>query len=301
MINAWLPRLALTCLIGTVGLGAAEPETRDPAAPLFRALGGRLAWVSADEIELVGDAWAELPLTPFRGGRFFLGMDARTTIVDSEGFTFLLRDVDYAVDFGFKRRAAWLGGGPIGVFLGTRGKELVDADGTFLVTYLGASLQSAAFGQAVTTAHDRPLQWRIAGGPVVGENRISADAVIRGEAHWYPIGKRPAFGIDLRLDGLIEDGALDADLTAGPSFAFATGAGNAMRLFLHYQDSRNPLGIGESVWMAGFQLEESAYAPHIRGGTPGIDGSIALGPADRGRVSGRWMMRFLSPSFADAW
>ena len=73
-----------------------------------------------------------------------------------------------------------------------------------------------------------------------------------------------------------------------------------MRLFLHYQDSRNPLGIGESVWMAGFQLEESAYAPHIRGGTPGIDGSIALGPADRGRVSGRWMMRFLSPSFADA-
>ena len=87
--------------------------------------------------------------------------------------------------------------------------------------------------------------------------------MIRGEAHWYPLGKRRAFGIDLRLDGLVEDGDLDADLTAGPAFAFATGAGNAMRLFLHYQDSRNPLGIGESVWMAGFQLEESAYAPHI--------------------------------------
>ena len=227
MINACLPRVALICLIGTAGLGAAEPEARDPAAPLFRALGGRLAWVSADEIELLGDVWAELPLTPFWGGRLFLGMDTRTTMVGSEGFTFLLRDVDYAVDFGFKRRAAWLGGGPIGLFLGTRGKELVDADGTFLVAYLGASLQSAAFGRAVTAAHDRPLQWRIAGGPVIGENRVSADAVIRGEAHWYPLGKRRAFGIDLRLDGLVEDGDLDADLTAGPAFAFATGGGNA--------------------------------------------------------------------------
>jgi hypothetical protein len=80
----------------------------------------------------------------------------------------------------------------------------------------------------------------------------------------------------------------------GPALVLPVAGARRAKLFLHYLEGENPLGLGHSGLLAGVEYSG-------RGGTglppPEIDGSLAAGGGE-GRLAGLLDLRFLTPRFS---
>jgi hypothetical protein len=242
--------------------------------------GGRLIWDSADELDLLGDLWVDL-VQPVRGEHsLFFALDLRTTIEKATSdLTFKLRDLDYDAHAGWRMGRPWLGGSYFSIFAGERGKANVDDDGWPLVDYIGCGLESDDGNR---------FSWDIAGGAVVRKRGIDADVVVRGAA--AVLFSR--YVAELKADGLIDGGDFLFDISAGPGLIIPTRAGSKMKFFLHYQRSRNPLGIGHDAVLAGYEYAGGATA---FAGPPEIGGVVSLGAGGEERIAARLLLKFLTP------
>jgi len=311
----WLVLAAIIAL--APGTSASEPDPVDEPVPTDRPAGadlrdpvpvlaGRLAWLSADGLDLVADLEGEIPFLVRGTEDFWFDFGLRTAIEDTtSNLDFVVRDIDYFGDIGWRTRGFARGPGALSLFVGQRGKALVDVPGDAWVRYFAVGLESRRYRQPVTTSPGVDLQWRIAAGPVLDDRGIDADLYLRGNARLRfasgrPKGPRRAFAFDLRLDGLVEGGSLNADITFGPGFEIPTDDGRRILLFAHYQISENPLGIGEDAWLVGLE-----YAEGLRGSDEvsssrsggDLSGSIAWGAGSDERIAGQLFMRFLTPEF----
>ena len=123
--------------------------------------GGRLMWDSGDELDLIADIWADLPHGLSNGRSLFLSLDLRTAIEKAESdFTFALRDVDYALEVGWRRPLTLFGGARLSLFAGQREKVLVDGVGAAHIRYLAAALESPGL-RAYNPGMRARSAWRI--------------------------------------------------------------------------------------------------------------------------------------------
>lgn len=287
--------LVLTAVTAESGGGGDEREARNTA-------GGRLIWDSSEELDLLGDLWADLPFYVSDRSAVFVGMDTRTAISRATSdFTFIVRDLQYDFTLGWRDYRGWFGGWPVSLFAGQRGKEAVDADGQAYLRYLAFGLQSRSFRRYRSDAARHGLlaasEWRFFLGPVIEQREVQADALVQGEAR-FPLvrfeGNR-SFAFDLGLDGLVDGTRLEADAAAGFSLGLPDPGGRRVLFFAHYQRSRNPLGIGHSAVLLGFEYAQGEAARTNPRGAPKIDGLVAAGIGEDQRLSGQLKLRFLSP------
>jgi len=292
-------RVAAGCL---AALCAAQIEThaaaagREANAPRASA-GGRLMWVFSDDLDLIGDLWADLPLTPAAGGDIVLGIDTRTTIERAlSSFAFALDDLLYDVEVGWRARRS---PGALGfaVSAGQRGRERVDADGQPWVRWIGATLRNT--DGPLLGAHDQDHAPALAGwvtaGVAVEEREVSADAVLRGAAR-ARLWRRLV--LDARLDGLVDGTHLAADFEIGPALDCELTGARRVGFFLRYLHAENPLGAGSSGLLLGFEYEgDTAGRVSAVEQPPAIDGVVGTGGGEDGRLAAQLLLRFTSPRF----
>jgi hypothetical protein len=309
--------IPLTCLLLLAPMVFADEDSQDDKrserpGPM---VGGRLAWVSSDDLDLLGDLWADVP---FRlGPRSSLFVDVATRAVvekTTQELTFLVRDLDYIVDVGWRGPMSWAGDRPISIYVGQQGKERVDADGQPYLRYLGFGIESHGyryfeeqpFCRGADCRHrNRWAEWRFAGGPVTQEREVDGDLVIHGNARFWPGPRRSKwasmFRGDVRVNGFFDGGDFRADVTVGPSLAVPIAGGRRFAVFAHYQWSDNPLGIGTDALLFGIDYAEGAAERPVKQGAPELGGILSAGLGDGGRRYAQMELRFVTPGFARDW
>lgn len=278
-----------------LGRGGDEPPPAErPTA------GGRLAWAVGDDVDLVGDTWVDLPLPVGERDSLFLSLDTRVTLERPSRFTFEVDDLQYALDAGWRERPRWLGGHTLAAFVGQRGRERVDANGQGFVQYAALAFESADFRRFLA----RRFDWKVAFGPVLKDREVEADLMLRARTQLWlgsaGIGPSSAVGLDLEIDGLIEDGSLDADRAFGPRLSVPMGQGRRATLYLHHLTGEHPLGTSRSLWLVGFSFDEGLDGADGSCEAPGVDGQVAVGTGE-GRIGGEFALRLLSPPFGGSW
>jgi len=297
-------------------LGAGERTVAKPVDRQSRpTVGARLMWDSSDELDMLGDLWADVPFRIGDRSSIFVGLFTRTAIEKTTSeLTFLVRDLQYDIDVGWRGAISWTGQRPVSFFLGQRGTERVDAEGQPFLRYLGFGLESRGYRrfeedpfctQLDCSHQNRWAEWLVSGGPVFDEREIEGDFVVQGDARFWAGPRRSRLLSmlrgDVRIDGFYGDGRFRADVAAGPRLEIPISGGRQFSLFAHYQWSRNPLGIGHSAVLAGIDYSEGAGGRAVGLGAPEIDGIVAAGSGDDDRNSGELRLRMLSPAFATFW
>jgi hypothetical protein len=263
-------------------------------------------WDSSEELDLIADIWADLPHALNNGDSLFLNMQFRTAIEKAESdFTFSLRDVDAALELGWRHPISLFGGSRLSLFAGDRAKLLVDADGDSYIAYLGAALESSGF-RSYHPPDDQPRgSWRLALGPVLQDGGVEADFMFAGQGRFRPWPRSSGFAssieLALDLDGLFAEGDLDADISGGPAFALSLPSGNRMSFFVHYQHSRHPLGIGHSAVLAGYEYSGRAGTGYVPPSPPEISGMLAGGLGADEREAARFRLGVRTPPLMNDW
>ncbi len=278
-------RFAIVVLIAAALSSAGSPVIAEEASA-----GGRLAWVLTEELELLGDLWVDLPFRVGPRDEIRFGVDTRTHISRTTGqFAFVVQDLEYNLDLGWHFRRDWLGEFGASLEAGQRGKEFVDADGQPYVRYLGLGLESTG----------TRIDWRLMAGAVLENREVDGDVVVRGDSRLSVPGlswERSSVVFDFRVDGLIDGSSFLADVVVGPRWVFPVGGERSASFYLHYQDSRNPVGVGPDLWLFGFQYDKAPSPPVTGPDSAEVDGLVAAG-AGEGRLAGRLLLRALSPDF----
>jgi len=290
-----LRQLALAAVLFLAGAAdsTAEETAPPPGAHEDRVSArGSLAWIFADDLDLVGELSADLPWRLAPATELFFALGTQTAITGSVGdLTFEVGALNYWTQLGVRRtlpsgRTLWL-------FAGQDGKALVDTDGSAFARYVACGLESAV-------ARGAGLHWRAALGPVLDDSGVSADAWVHTELHWDLVGRRerpaPRFGLDLSLRGLLDGGDLDADLEVGPHYLFEFSGGYRLSLFAHYLDGDDPLGLGTDGVLVGFDYAEGAGGSGSRLQPPDIQGRVGVGAGD-GRAFSNLELDFEYPEF----
>lgn len=260
-------------------------------------------WIFADDLDLLGDLWVDLPVALGPRGEVVLALDTRTTIERSvSALTFALRDLLYDVQVGWRGRRRDPGSLGLEFSVGQRGRERVDADGQPWVRYAGVTLRSSdgPLLACCDPAGARRIEGWVLAGPVLEQQEVRADAVVRGAVRYRPAAARSSFArgfvIDGRLDGLIEGRDLEADFELGPAIEFGLPGRRRFAFFLRYLHAENPLGVGSSGVLAGFEYEGMTIGS-ASARPPAIEGVVAAGGGEDGRRTGQLALRFYSPPF----
>ncbi len=277
-----------------VALVLAVPAYAAEAPPRERATaGGDLAWFQGERLEISGTMRTYLPLAIGPGRGVYLDLDARTSIERVAGdFKFLVEDLDYTVEVGFKQRAARFTRLPLRAFAGQQGTQRVDADGEPFVRYVGGGVASAGYRR-----RDTGLRWRADAGVVLEQRQVRADGLLRGKLDFTSRAGRgfgSGLGFAVEVDGLLDGSDFRGDWRGGPHRRFALGGGVALRLFAHWIESRHPLGLGDSGLTIGLDLRETDNGSRPPGAVPDVGGSLATGGGE-GRLAARLLVRVLSP------
>ena len=260
-------------------------------------------WILADDLDLIGDLWVDLPLVVVGPGDLHVAIDTRTTIERADSsLTFALRDLVYDVEIGWRTRRARTGV-VLGPTLGQRGRERVDADGQPWVRWLGATIGSPGASPLLPfPARRRAVAGWATLGAVFDERETEADAVLRGATRWRPAARKSSWArrwyLDARLDGLVDGTDLEADFEIGPGLDFDVGDRSRVGFFLRYLHADNPLGAGTSGMLLGFEYEGEPAGPvGAVAARPAIDGVVGTGWGEDGRLAAQLLLRFLSPAF----
>jgi len=279
---------------------AAPPEPAEK--PGQASAGGRLSWDFGDALDLLGDIWVDQPHEVAHGRGPFFSVFARTAITQARSdIAFLVRDVDYELKLGYRDRQGWFAGLPVSLFVAQKGKLPVDRRGRAAVRWVGIQLESPNYrrlpgrGDVQRTLWD----WRVAAGPVFEAIGAQAAAVVQADASYYPrqlaVSPRLRFGIRGEMNGQIHAGAYDADWSLGPILAFPVAGGRKAGLFVQYRESHDPLGIGHSAVVAGFEYAEGSAPPGARPSPPEVGGRLAMGAGESNRVAAEFLLRVLLP------
>ena len=290
----FIPLVLVSVVSSVVPPSTAEEPGDDGTSRHSVSAEGSLAWLSADELDLVGELGVDLPWTLTPSTEIYLGIWTQTAITESlDDFTFDVREINYSAELGVRHE---LSSGPtLGFLAGQDGKALVDADGSAFVRYVAVGAESR-------TRRGSGLYWTGALGPVLDDHGISADGWARLELHWDLTDTATGWdglGVDLEVDGLFEDGSFDADIRIGPHYAFLFEDRYRISLFAHYLDSENPLGLGASGVLVGLEYYESPGGSGARVRPPAVHGRVAVGVGGD-RAAGRMALDLQLPPFGEA-
>ncbi len=141
--------------------------------------GGRLAWMFAGDLDLVGNLWVDLPYPLPREGSVYFRLETTTAIRKASGLTFDVRDLGYVAELG--ARLPLRVGVVLNAFLGQWGKERADASGAPYLRYAGIGVESAGY-------HGRErlpgVEGRARFGLVAAHREVDATAFFQGDARW---------------------------------------------------------------------------------------------------------------------
>jgi hypothetical protein len=259
-----------------------------------------LIWDSSDELDLLGDLWVFLPFwRDDKGSQVYLRVDTRSAIEKaSSDFEFEVRDLEYTLDLGWRAPFSYGCRNRYYAFVGQQGLEQVDEDGQPWVRYLGVGFEHGDLRLPADPRREpRRIDWHLSGGPVLDEREVEADFLLRADArYWLVRSERfPVLSFEARLDGLLDGDRLNSDISGGPTVSLFLPGGPIASFSLHYQRSRNPLGIGHSAWLVGFHY--AGGGGPSRRDPPDVHGTLAGGGGDN-RLGAQLWLRFVSPSFA---
>jgi hypothetical protein len=261
------------------------------------SLGGSLAWIFSDDLDLVGDMWSEFPVTLGPTNSLYFAVDAMTSIERAGTLAFQVRDVNYTLEGG------WRHGSPAGpglqLFVGQAGRQNVDAEGSAYIRYAGVGWESKGGRRAQAR-----LGWAgsIAIGGVWDRHEVEGDAIIRGALRFRHPWKLGGVGFDARIESLPDFDAREdqSDIELGPHLGFDLAGGRRFDLFVHYLRGRHPLRLEVDAVLVGFLFDEDGTFAGIRESPPDVLGVIAAGAGDRD-AAGRLKIQVLTPSFFTNW
>ena len=274
-----MKRLAFLLALA-LGCAPTLAEERSPAGG-----GGSLAWVADEDLDLVGDLWADLAFPVSERSSLLLGASTRSALRIVDGapgdrtFRFQVRDLHYDLRVAAERR---LGPSLRGALIaGQWGREGVDAPAAAWVRWAGVALSSAPAAL--------PVRFRVAGGPVVSRHGVDAEGVLLGAAEMrLPLGStRARWGGDIAVQALLGgESSGEVDIEAGPAIEWQLAGGDRTGLFVHVLEQRTPLGLGLSGVSGGFRY---ARAPGVRRdgtgpGAPRLSGRVAASGGDAWRA-----------------
>lgn len=272
---------------------AAAAADGDPApSPPPLVLGG-LSWVFSKDIDLLGQMHLELPGPASASVESYFTVEALTSLSRSvSGLTFAVRDLVYDVEAGARLRRA--SGRRLSFVVAQTGRERVDSPGQGYVRWAGVGYESEGFRDG---RPPRGVVWGFAAGPTWSEREVDAVAFARGALRCTMPEGRVALGFDLFVDGLVEARAFRGDVAAGPRIDFPWAGDRRASLYVRYLRNRNPLGLELDAWTAGFELAEGEPPEANRPSPPDLDGILAAGSGNDGRLAGRFRIRAASPPF----
>ncbi|HZN54706.1 MAG TPA: hypothetical protein VFB67_05240 [Candidatus Polarisedimenticolaceae bacterium] len=277
--------------VAILAIALALPAARAEEALTVR---GSLAWIASDRLDLVGTMEARLPLARAGAWQVFASLSAVTAIEKARSdFTFLVDQVSYAGGVGALRPLP--GRGAIELLVEERGLMLVDAAGRARVRVAGAGWRSSTLDDPFAAG------WagRVAAGGVFEERGVEASATVSGSIRYlHPFGdaRAAAIGFEAEADALLgPDGG--ADLSIGPLLAFDLGGDRRFGLFARYLSGENPLGIGESGVLGGFDFAAGPPGTAPRPEPPEIGGLAGAGGGEDGRGFVRLALRIATPPF----
>jgi hypothetical protein len=277
-------------MLGTAVAGAPSWAAGDDPDNDITATGS-LSWVTASGAEVLGELGTHLPFRVAERWRLFLDLDTQTVLQKSIGdFTFAVDRLTYVTNLGADRRLD--SGRRLFFFVGQRGVDLVDRDGSAFVRYVAGGTRSLA-------DRGEGLWWTVGLGAVVEERNVSADAWLRG-ALAIDFASWKGFGIDFEIDGLFDGSSFDADVRVGPHYLWRFDNRNQYSVYLHYLRSRNPLGVGVDSGLVGFSITQLPGGEGSRLKPPNVSGNVAVGTGG-GRTAGRLALLFSSPQFGGGW
>jgi hypothetical protein len=274
-----LSGIALTGILSAPVLSAPEAPTSS----------GSLAWVFAEDLDLVGSMRADLPAALSSRATLFVAAEADTAIERAQGLSFRVGHLGYVLETGVRLGAE--GAPRVSLLAGVRGRDLVDDRGRSQVRYAGAAVETSGFRRAAAAA---PLEGHLTVAAVVDELGVKADALLRAEARLSLPWERYSVGADLRIDGLVGSGRLRADLRGGPRIDLPVAGDRRLAFFLHYLRSRDPLGLGIDGLLLGLDFSEGSGAPAgTQSLAPDLSGRLGAGAGgDRRAGQFRILARF---------
>ncbi|ANM28974.1 hypothetical protein ABI59_04215 [Acidobacteria bacterium Mor1] len=277
----------LALLLCTASFGEEKPIGR-----------GTVLWSFDDELDAIGVMAVDAPLRIGPRHSFYFGLSTRTSILQANSESFLVQDLDYTAEVGVRQWRTGSAGLRVAAFAGQQGTQQIDRDGQPWVRYAGASAESDGFRR-----QEPGFQWRGRGAVVVDEREVEADGLLQGSLR-YRFGngrnRRVVFGLEAEVDALI-DGSEDlADWSIGPSVGLKLRGNRFIRLFAHYQESKNPLGLGVDGAIVGIDFSEGDPGGGRRLSPPDLRGHVSGGAGDDGRLAGRFVLELLTPSFGES-
>ena len=235
--------LAILACAGALAQESGAPARRE------RTAGGRISWIFSDDLDLVGDLYADVPFAVSDHGGLFLSASTRTAIRKASSLTFDVRDLSYTVEAGGRHdvssRLSLAG------LAGQWGKSRADSDGSLFVRYLGVALEPARLDRRAR------LDGRLCVGAVVHDHALDADAIARGTLLFRVPRARYALGAEVRVDALLGGADSGVDLQAGPRIDLFLAGPTVASFFLDYLHASSALGLQTSGVMLGFEYTDA--------------------------------------------
>lgn len=283
---AWVAAASLSPVPADTGETDALPDPSLPSA------GGRIAWIFSDDLDLVGDLWADVPFFASPGGAGFVAVETRTAIRKATSLTFDVRDLTYSLEAGARRRVS-----PhlrVSGAVGQSGLERTDAAGSARVRYVGAGIEVEAVPLGAGRSR---LDASLVIGGVVEERNVDADVMARARIGWSARRERVGLGLEARMNALALGDDAGVDLEAGPRLDVVLEGGPVASFRIHYLRARSALGLRTRGPMVGFEYASRARRPR-RWSPPDVRGLWSVGGGDDGRAAARFELGVLSPAFA---
>lgn len=282
-------RAGLAVLLFLAADGLARAEEQEPYVE------GSIAWISSAKLDLVGTVAAEIPIATT--GRWRVAFFARAVTAISKAdtsFTFTVDRVSYAALFTARRD--FDRHGRLELFAGEQGVQIVDAEGHARVRIVGAGWTSPDYSRAFG-----PFGWsgRVSAGIVVEHSGVDAVATASGAVRFLgsvSSNGHIGLGADVTVDALLGPDP-GTDTTIGPRVEFDLSGDRRFGLFARWLDAGNPLGIGASGVLVGFDFSQGLQATGPRVVPPEFSGLCAAGVGEDDRALARLDLLVVTPAF----
>lgn len=293
--------LVILCSSITSILNAQEADSQDRDFyksnllydPHLISVGANLGYLFGDDLNLIGSAQFDFPFIVKNEKSTYINLHLSSSLLRKEGASFKVYDTDYQITLGardyFTRKII------ISAFMSQQGTERADAEGSPYIRFIGFSMESSDYRKYKA---DQGLYWYSEIGAIFKKREVEAEITFKADLRWnYLVTDRASYGLDFKIDSLIDDFNTSNDWFLGPRISFCSDCPISPSIFLYYINSNNPLGIGEDGFILGFDYRDKKKSNGFKKILPEINGNLSAGVGE-GREDFHFGLKFRSPNLS---
>ncbi len=293
--------ITLLCSSIISTLQAQEPNSRNRNAinpnllynPEFISAGANFGYHFGDDLDLIGSFHFDFPFIVKNEKSAYFNLHLSNSLSREDGYHFRVFDTDYQITVGardyFTRKLI------ISAFVSQQGTEKVDAEGSPYIRFIGFSVESNDYR---TNKADRGLYWYSEIGAIFKKKEVEGEIAFKADLRWnYLAMSNITYGLDFKIDSLIDDFSPSNDWFLGPRISFCPHCSISPSVFLYYINSNNPFGVADDGFILGFDYRDKMETNGFKRILPEINGNISAG-AGEGREEFSFALKLRSPSFS---